>query len=63
MSDYAVSNGHGLDLKDSLFFLSGWEPLDLVNTTNALLSVTNITSLCLVRVISGTGAYFSWCYF
>lgn len=37
MTDYAVSDGCGLDLKDSLI-RSGWEPLDLVNTTDALLS-------------------------
>ena len=37
MTDYAASNGRGLDLKDSLV-CSGWEPLDLVNTTDALLS-------------------------
>lgn len=38
MTDYAASNGRGLDLKDSLM-RSGWKPLDLVNTTDALLSV------------------------
>lgn len=38
MTDDAASRGRGLDLKDSLI-QSGWEPLDLVNTTDALLSV------------------------
>lgn len=37
MTDYAVSYGRGLDLKESLI-RPGWEPLDLVNTTDALLS-------------------------
>lgn len=37
MTDYAASNGCGLDLKDSLT-RSGWKPLDPVNTTDALLS-------------------------
>lgn len=37
MTDYAASNGHGLDLKDSLVN-SGWKPRHPVNTTDALLS-------------------------
>lgn len=37
MTDYAVSDGRGLDFKDSLIYW-GWAPLDLVNTTDALLS-------------------------
>lgn len=37
MTDYAVSDGRGLVLKDSLV-CSGSEPPDLVNTTDALLS-------------------------
>lgn len=37
MTDYAVNDGRGLVLKDSLV-CSGLEPPDLVNTTDALLS-------------------------
>lgn len=62
MTDYAVSNGHGLDLKDSLV-CSGWEPLDPVNTTDALLSAdeyylivfskSNNAAVCLMKEIRG----------
>lgn len=53
MTDYADSNGRGLDLKDSLV-CSGWEPLDLVNTVPLMRFYlpTSITSLCLERVIT-----------
>lgn len=37
MTDYAASNGRGLDLKDSLTG-SGSKPLDTLNTTDVLLS-------------------------
>lgn len=37
MTDYSVSNGRVLDLKDSIVN-SGWKPQDPVNTTDALLS-------------------------
>lgn len=66
MTDYAVSNGRGLDLKDSLF-CSGWEPVDLVNTTDALLSVdeyylivfskSNNAAVCLMKEIQGAFSY------
>lgn len=41
MTDYAASNGCGLDLKDSLT-RSGWKPQDPLNTTDALLSAVFI---------------------
>lgn len=66
MTDYAVSSGRGLDLKDR-HVRSGCEPLDLVNTTDALLSAdkyylivfskSNNTAVWLMKEIQGA---FSW---
>lgn len=67
MTDQAVSEGCGLDLKDR-HVCAGWELLDLVNTTDALLSAdkyylivfskSNNTVVCLMKEVQGA---FSWC--
>lgn len=69
MTDYADSNGRGLDLKDSLVCF-GWEPLDLVNTTDVLLcadeyylivfSKSNNAAVWLMKEVQG--AFSCCCY-
>lgn len=67
MTDYAASNSRGLHLKDR-HVLSGWEPLDLVNTTDALLSadkyyliVFSKSNNTVVWLMQEAPAAFSWC--